>query len=212
MSASWYGITYPYSFQGEESAEFTNTLGENIRVRVCSSIEETSQLLSRVLDGRQSAADLLAKEVHSENSYYGVGHELIDQVPEDQFNVDNLGIWIDPIGETTKRPKDFFFEINTSKRIYKFLLQKHLFSLPNFTLFHLYSVSFPCRRNKQLHTRRNSCRRRHRLLRHLPDPGLASCHCSHRSLWPEYRQTCRRSRKPTIRQVWPQREKVKTFI
>jgi inositol polyphosphate 1-phosphatase len=111
VSASWHGINYPYSFQGEESAEFTNTLGENIRVRVCSSIEETSQLLSRVLDGRQSAADLLAKEVHSENSYYGVGHELIDQVPEDQFNVDNLGIWIDPIGETTKRPKDFFSKL-----------------------------------------------------------------------------------------------------
>ena len=105
----------PYSFQGEESAEFTNTLGENIRVRVCSSIEETSQLLSRVLDGRQSAADLLAKEVHSEHSYHGIGHELLEQVPEDLFNVDNLGIWIDPIGELLKLKKDFF-EISTSKR------------------------------------------------------------------------------------------------
>ena len=105
----------PYSFQGEESAEFTNTLGENIRVRVCSSIEETSQLLSRVLDGRPSAADLLAKEVHSSHSYHGIGHELLEQVPEDLFNVDNLGIWIDPIGELLKLKKDFF-EISTSKR------------------------------------------------------------------------------------------------
>ncbi len=71
-------------------------------------MEETSKLLSRVLDGRQSAADLLAKEVHSEYSYHGVGHELLEQVPEDQFNVDNLGIWIDPIGELTKLNNYFY--------------------------------------------------------------------------------------------------------
>ena len=44
-------------FQGEESTEFTNTLGEKIRVKVCPTIEETSLLLSRVLDGRQVSID-----------------------------------------------------------------------------------------------------------------------------------------------------------
>ena len=50
----------------------------------------------------QSAADLLAKEVHSDScflNFNGIGHELLDQIPEDPFSVENLGIWIDPIGE-----------------------------------------------------------------------------------------------------------------
>ena len=47
------------SIQGEESNKFTNTLGESIQVEVCSTLEETSKLLSRVLTGNQNAADIL---------------------------------------------------------------------------------------------------------------------------------------------------------
>jgi hypothetical protein len=44
----------------------------------------------------------LAKEVHSDFcflNFNGIGHELIEQVPEDPFSVENFGIWIDPIGD-----------------------------------------------------------------------------------------------------------------
>lgn len=86
--------------QGEESNMFTNTLDETIKVEVCDTEQETSALLYKVLDRNQVAADLLSKQVHSNTS------ELsqfiladLEQVPDSSFNVDNLGIWIDPIGK-----------------------------------------------------------------------------------------------------------------
>ena len=48
----------------------------------------------------QTAADLLAKEVHSDFCFINLNSlELLEQIPDDSFNVENLGIWIDPIGE-----------------------------------------------------------------------------------------------------------------
>ena len=47
----------------------------------------------------QTAADLLAKEVHSDFGFVNkTSLELLDRVPDDSFSVENLGIWIDPIG------------------------------------------------------------------------------------------------------------------
>ena len=85
---------------GEESNKFTNTLGESVQVRVCKSQEETSQLLSKVLDGRQGAADILAKLVHSEIMPGDKNIEIdLEKVPDDsQLDVSDFGIWIDPIG------------------------------------------------------------------------------------------------------------------
>lgn len=40
---------------GEENNEFTNTLGETICVKVESSVDETSQLLGRVVNGNEIA-------------------------------------------------------------------------------------------------------------------------------------------------------------
>lgn len=83
--------------QGEESAEFTNTLGEKITVRVCESEEETATLLGKVLDGNKEAAEILAAVVHSDISLQ-LQPELAAQIPE--LSIDNLGIWIDPIDST----------------------------------------------------------------------------------------------------------------
>ena len=99
--------------QGEETSEFTNTLGEKIKVQICDTKEETSALLCRVLDGRKVAADLLAKEVHSsvppwkdqseatnEKSCKNAVEDLVN-VPDEEgieFKADDLAIWIDPIG------------------------------------------------------------------------------------------------------------------
>jgi len=94
------------SIQGEESNKFTNTLGESIQVEVCSTLEETSKLLSRVLTGNQNAADILAKLVHYDAK---PEFEDVDKIPDDsEFNVEDLGIWIDPIDGTNNyvRGKD----------------------------------------------------------------------------------------------------------
>lgn len=92
---------------GEESNKFTNTLGESIQVEVCSSPEETSKLLSRVLTGNQSAADILAKLVHFDPK---PSYESLDQqISECEcIAIDDLGIWIDPIDGTNNyiRGKD----------------------------------------------------------------------------------------------------------
>ena len=87
---------------GEESNKFTNTLGESVHVRVCDTQEDTSKLLSKVLDGRQGAADILAKLVHSDISPEDVKiEEGLSKVPDDEdISVDDFGIWIDPIGTT----------------------------------------------------------------------------------------------------------------
>ena len=104
---------------GEESNKFTNTLGESIQVEVCSTLEETSKLLryttsivtfrkcfqrcstfSRVLGGREGAADILAKLVHFEVKPETAVEDTLSFIPESAgFDIEDLGIWIDPIGE-----------------------------------------------------------------------------------------------------------------
>ena len=77
------GKEYPElkgNIQGEESNKFTNTLGESIQVEVCSTPEETSKLLSRVLTGNQNAADILAKLVHFDAK---PDFEDVDKIPDD---------------------------------------------------------------------------------------------------------------------------------
>jgi len=101
--------TYPDladHIQGEESNEFTNTLGEKICVKVCESQEETSDLLKKVLDGNEAAADILAKVVHSEFSEESEVAKLLgdrfQELPDEEGDVSDLGIWIDPIDGTNQ--------------------------------------------------------------------------------------------------------------
>jgi len=113
---------------GEETNEFTNTLGEKIKVQICASRAETSALLCNVLDGRKNAADLLAIEVHSpvppwdsikkgstcNSSMNAAVEQALMQdlalVPneEEGFTAENYAIWIDPIDATNNyiRGKD----------------------------------------------------------------------------------------------------------
>ncbi|XP_066959706.1 inositol polyphosphate 1-phosphatase [Macrobrachium rosenbergii] len=83
--------------QGEESAEFTNTLGEKITVKICETEKETANLLAKVLDGNAEAAELLAAVVHSDITLQ-LETELAPKIPE--LPINNLGIWIDPIDST----------------------------------------------------------------------------------------------------------------
>ncbi|KAM6176122.1 inositol polyphosphate 1-phosphatase [Erethizon dorsatum] len=81
---------------GEESSEFTNDLGEKITIKLCSTEEETSELLSKVLSGNRSASEALAKVVHQDVTFRDPALDAIDiSIPQDI-----LGIWVDPIDST----------------------------------------------------------------------------------------------------------------
>ena len=75
-------------------------MDETICVKVCSTEEETSNLLFTVLDNNRVAADLLSKQVHCDTSELAEEIRLdLQQIPDDDsINIDDLGIWIDPIG------------------------------------------------------------------------------------------------------------------
>ncbi|XP_077979191.1 inositol polyphosphate 1-phosphatase-like [Glandiceps talaboti] len=84
---------------GEESNEFTNTLGDSITVAVQSTVTDTSQLLSRVLDGNDIAADILAKVLHQEVDI--PQDEALSQLTL-EVDINSLAVWIDPIDSTAE--------------------------------------------------------------------------------------------------------------
>lgn len=85
--------------QGEENNTFSNAVGETIVVQVCPTIEETVQLLAKVMDSDIATAELLAAEVHRDIQFLDI--PIVAELPFD-FHVDinELGIWIDPIDST----------------------------------------------------------------------------------------------------------------
>lgn len=52
------------NIQGEESAIFSNGLGETVELTLTDSPENTINLLLKILDGNNDAATALAEEVH----------------------------------------------------------------------------------------------------------------------------------------------------
>lgn len=82
---------------GEESNKFTNANGDTIRVEVRPTPEATAELLSRVLDGNNEAAEVLAAIVHSRVPV------CIDGIERDwMIDTSSLGVWIDPIDSTSE--------------------------------------------------------------------------------------------------------------
>ncbi|XP_029450647.1 inositol polyphosphate 1-phosphatase-like [Rhinatrema bivittatum] len=83
---------------GEESNKFENGLGETITMRVCPTQQETAELLCKILDQNQKAAELLAAAVHQEMV---IQDQELDRVSI-ALPTDRLGIWIDPIDSTNQ--------------------------------------------------------------------------------------------------------------
>lgn len=65
-------------------------------VTVCGTEKETAALLATVLDGDQMAATLLACAIHQDATLTLTGTDDL-HIP---LNPSDLGIWIDPIGNT----------------------------------------------------------------------------------------------------------------
>ncbi|XP_045415528.1 inositol polyphosphate 1-phosphatase isoform X2 [Lemur catta] len=75
---------------------FVFTLGEKITLRLCSTEEETVELLSKVLNGNKLASEALAKVVHQDVAFTDPTLDSIEiDIPQDI-----LGIWVDPIDST----------------------------------------------------------------------------------------------------------------
>ncbi|XP_032148534.1 inositol polyphosphate 1-phosphatase isoform X2 [Sapajus apella] len=75
---------------------FVFTLGEKIILRLCSTEEETAELLSQVLNGNKVASEALAKVVHQDVAFTDPTLDSTEiNVPQDI-----LGIWVDPIDST----------------------------------------------------------------------------------------------------------------
>ncbi|CAK9828824.1 Inositol polyphosphate 1-phosphatase [Anthophora retusa] len=85
--------------QGEENNTFSNAMGESIVVEVCPTIEETTQLLAKVMGSDSATAQFLATEVHKDVQFSDI--PIVAELPFD-FDIDipDLGIWIDPIDST----------------------------------------------------------------------------------------------------------------
>ncbi|XP_077010594.1 inositol polyphosphate 1-phosphatase isoform X2 [Tamandua tetradactyla] len=70
--------------------------GEKITLRLCSTAEETGELLSKVLNGNKLASEALARVLHQDVS---LADPTLDSV-EINISQDILGIWVDPIDST----------------------------------------------------------------------------------------------------------------
>jgi len=86
---------------GEESNKFTNKLGESLVVAVQADENATKELLTKVLNDNDEAAKLLAKQVHAKVTVDDDKNEEIEVVKE-SVNIDDIGIWIDPIDATSQ--------------------------------------------------------------------------------------------------------------
>lgn len=82
---------------GEENNTFTNALGESVTVILNETKSNTLELLTKILDGDEAAAEYLTECVHSMIS--------IDDVPVQSLPnstpvmaLTELALWIDPIG------------------------------------------------------------------------------------------------------------------
>lgn len=83
--------------RGEESNTFSNTLGETITVDVKQTEAETAELLGKVLDGDNRAAELLAVEVHKDILMDDINTKISGCL-DLEISLDDLAVWIDPIG------------------------------------------------------------------------------------------------------------------
>lgn len=90
------------NIHGEESNQFTNSLGTSVNLEVTSNQQQTRTLLADVLNGNEKAAAVLSEEVHRAISLSGPEKDDILALPDLELNWENLGIWIDPIDGTSQ--------------------------------------------------------------------------------------------------------------
>lgn len=86
---------------GEESNKFTKNCGEEIRIEVQEDLSATSKHLATVLCGNESAAQLLADLIHTDVTLEMDEKQALGDKLDFELPLDELAIWIDPIGKLT---------------------------------------------------------------------------------------------------------------
>lgn len=89
------------SIFGEESNQFTNTLGETKTICLCATSDETKQLLMEILDDNEEAATILAEIVHRQAATH-LDIDKLDKLKSVEISSSDIGIWIDPIDSTAQ--------------------------------------------------------------------------------------------------------------
>ncbi|KAF5305497.1 hypothetical protein FQA39_LY01588 [Lamprigera yunnana] len=88
--------------KGEEDNVFRNTIGEEVVVQIQEAVDDTANVLMKVLNGDNVAAKLLAEEVHRQVALEDVD-AFAEYLPENvQLDCEGLGVWIDPIDSTAE--------------------------------------------------------------------------------------------------------------
>lgn len=85
------------NIKGEEDSTFTNSAGEKVTVQVYESVDETTECLTKVLNGNIDVAHVLAEEVHKTVNYdLDLAELYLD------LNLENVGVIVDPIDATAE--------------------------------------------------------------------------------------------------------------
>lgn len=86
---------------GEENDTIKNNKDQDVTIQVGDTVEETFRCLSVALDDDLEAARSLAEASHREFALQDLD---VDSFPpeedEKNFDLENIGVWIDPIGIT----------------------------------------------------------------------------------------------------------------
>lgn len=83
---------------GEENDTIKNNKGQDVNIKVGETVEETLQCLFEALDDDLESARSLAEAAHKE---FTLNDLNVDSYPPDEeiFDLEQIGIWIDPIGK-----------------------------------------------------------------------------------------------------------------
>lgn len=87
---------------GEESGKFCMQGGSEALIEMRATVQETEAMLTSILGvDRRGVAQVLASEAHSEVPFAWSHHEEATccELREKDVDFNNLGVWIDPIGE-----------------------------------------------------------------------------------------------------------------
>ena len=116
-------IVFIYCFQypefkgfifGEESNKFTNNNGQEIVMEVQEDIAATFRHLVSVIDGNEKAAQLLADIIHTEISLETNEARILRDKLDFELPLDELAIWIDPIGKMLFFLGSAFLDVGSS--------------------------------------------------------------------------------------------------